>query len=236
MSKLYICFIFVIVITGIGIPQQVQAQEENENQTEEVEIKVDSIQVIEPDPSSVQIRNEDQDLNRLVQRIDSLKQANSVFRFGLSIGPRFTVENQEVLKRRNGSISPIDTTLQFDKVDKMEMTLAGVVAVYPLAQTNSRFKKVGFLAKLNLTDFGKESLGVNKVIEGGFGLSISLSRHFAVAVTLERVTGRRVRSHFVENSKIISQGEVVSNLDPTNDNIYVDDNFTAGSISWVYTF
>ena len=95
---------------------------------------------------------------------------------------------------------------------------------------------LGFLAKLNLADFGPNSLTVNRVIEGGFGLSYSFSREFSVGFALERVGGSRIRNNFVENEIIYVQGDPLLNLDPTDDNINVEDNYTALSFSWIYGF
>lgn len=107
-----------------------------------------------------------EDVEALVQRIDSLKEADSIFRFGLSIGPRITFEEKKILRRRNASISPIDSTLHFDGIDRLEVTIAGVVAAYPFARSEICFiKNLGFLAKLNLADFGPSSFVANKVIQ-----------------------------------------------------------------------
>lgn len=192
--------------------------------------------LIKPDS----LLSQDVEIETLVGRIDSLKKAESIFRFGLSVGPRIVLENKDILKRRNASISPVDSTLQFDNVDKFEMALAGVIAAYPFTKKEKKYlKNIGFIAKLNLVEFGPDSFVQNKVIEGGFGLTYSLGNEFAVSFTIERVTGERVRSNFSENEKIFSgraRDDVVLDLDPTDDNIFVDDNFTALSLSWVYSF
>ena len=183
-----------------------------------------------------------QSIEELTQRIDSLREANSVFRFGLSVGPRIIAfEKESILERRKASISPTDTTLQFESVDSFEVVLAGVVSAYPFIKSERKFlriplKGLGFLAKLNLADFGPNSLTVNRVIEGGFGLSYSFSREFSVGFALERVGGSRIRNNFVENEIIYVQGDPLLNLDPTDDNINVEDNYTALSFSWIYGF
>lgn len=185
---------------------------------------------------------QDESLERTVQRIDSLRKANSVFRFGLSVGPRvIAFEKDSILERRNASISPADSTLQFESVDRFEIALAGVVSAYPFVTSKQTFlgiplRGIGFLAKLNLADFGPDSFVVNRVIEGGLGFSLSLSREFSVGATLERVAGNRIRSNFEEEERVISRGEVLLELDPTNRNIFVSDNFTALSVSWIYSF
>ena len=77
---------------------------------------------------------------------------------------------------------------------------------------------------------------MNRIIEGGLGFSLALSEEFSVGFTLERVTGNRVRSSFEEGEQVISRGEVLLELDPTNQNIFVNDNFTALAMSWIYSF
>lgn len=168
---------------------------------------------------------------------DSLREAKSTFRFGLSVGPRvIAFETSSILERRKASISPNDSTLHFERVDRFEMALAGVVSAYPWAGSDGPLENVGFLAKLNLADFGPNSFIVNRVIQGGLGFSYSFSRDFAVGITLERVTGRRVRSNFREGRKIRTVRGVVTELDISNSNIFVNDNYTALSIAWVYSF
>lgn len=209
MKKRYLIFLLVILLLGVANPRQGYAQ----------------------------------DIEKLVERIDSLRDANSIFRFGLSVGPRVVAfESSGNLERRSASISPADSTLQFENVDRLEIALAGVVSAYPFVKSDKRFlgfislKNVGFLAKLNLADFGPDSFVDNRVIEGGLGFSYSFAREFAVGFTLERVTGNRLRSSFEEGSKVISLGEVLLDLDPTDDNLFVEDNFTVFSVFWIFSF
>lgn len=64
MKKIYIAVFSLIALTGLIVPQDVKAQVE------------------------------DAELKSLIQRIDSLKEAESVFRFGLSVGPRVVLEEK----------------------------------------------------------------------------------------------------------------------------------------------
>ena len=57
--------------------------------------------------------SQDESIERLAQRIDSLREAKSVFKFGLSVGPRVVAfEKSSILEKRSASISPADSTLQ----------------------------------------------------------------------------------------------------------------------------
>ncbi|GAB5519138.1 MAG: hypothetical protein RhofKO_13890 [Rhodothermales bacterium] len=92
------------------------------------------------------------------------------------------------------------------------------------------------MAKLNLADFGPDKFLVSNVIEGGFGLSFSLSEVFSIGITYERVSGNRIRSSFVEGEPVIYEGSALTELDRTNSRLFVDDNFSALSLSWIYSF
>ncbi|MEO1076916.1 MAG: hypothetical protein AAFX41_13295, partial [Bacteroidota bacterium] len=191
-------------------------------------------------PTSAMAQNlSPEELQKLATRLDSLESQNKTFRFGISIGPRFSVEAGDIRERRQPSISPGDSTLQFDSVDQVEINLAGVAAAYPFKSASGFWRwtrGVGFLAKLNLADFGPDSYVVNSEIEGGFGLSFAIGKSFAIAATYERVAGRRLRSHFDEGAQVLVDGVVQTSLDVDSDVLFVDDNFSTFGVSWVYSF
>lgn len=185
----------------------------------------------------------DEEVQKLADRINEVEEKPKVFRFGLAVTSRLYLERGSLLKRRSVSISPVDTTLQLESVDKVEVVVAGVFSAYPFARcaqssmTCKLFDSLGFLAKVDLAKFGgARSVGVNEVIEGGLGLSYSLSSNVALTLVYERVQGRRLRSEFQEGEPIVYLGETLLLLDSKDNRLFVDDNISAASIGFVYTF
>lgn len=145
------------------------------------------------------------ELNRLKKKVEE----TSIFRFGLSVGPRTIVWMSEDEEKGfvDASISPVDSTLQLDKRDEHDFFLSAVLAITPARELASDSdcclmraiyclaSRATFLVNVNLSNLTSdvEGVGFNQRIEGGFGVGLLLHHNFAIGVTYERVFNRRLR-------------------------------------------
>jgi hypothetical protein len=176
---------------------------------------------------------------------DSIKDANRRFGFGLSIGLRTIPEAGKSGVLLDAAINPVDSTLIFDTRDKHDITLSGVVTVFPWARRTKKnivdkvVRGFGFIVNVNIANFAQQSVGVfNQRIEGGGGLTYRLCREMALAATYERVAARRLRSAYdvFINKPLLIDGKPLTNIDISDNRFFVDDYLAAWSIKYVFFF
>ena len=177
--------------------------------------------------------------------------ATKIIRVGLSVGPRsIKVREKEKAAFRDPSISPKDSTLQFDDRDRSDLVLSAVVAITPGAHLkkpteagqcqcflNWLFSRSTFLLNVNLINITNNGKGseFNKKIEGGLGYGISLHKNFVIGGTYERVFNRALRKNIIdmEGNKVMVGGQPVTELNPENESLFRDDNLTAWSLKFI---
>ena len=185
-----------------------------------------------------------------VNKVKELFEKSKLIRVGVSVGPRkIRVTDENTTGFDYPSISPIDSTLQFDKRDKLDLIMSGVLAITPglgveKPPSNAGFwqrfcylirSRSTFLLNINLSNLTGDGAGFNQNIEGGIGYGISLHKVFAIGVTFERVFNRALRRNIseMEGRKLKVGGQPVTELDPENENLFRDDNLTAWSFKFI---
>lgn len=192
-------------------------------------------------PTSAAGQDAEEVAKRVIELQDSLK-ATKTFHFGLSFGWRGFLGKNESLKE-DATIDPRDSTVVVDRTDQSDVVLSGVVVAYPFAKNRTQRAgdcgvcRFGFIANLTLASFSDDQLtSFNQSVEGGIGLAYALSNDFGLAVTLERAFRRRLRDHVDVGSKLMADGQIITSLSMEDSRFFVDDNVTAVSVKFVYTF
>lgn len=190
------------------------------------------------------------------QRREAIEKNSETFRFGLSVGWRHVVGSQKSLMQ-DVSLNPLNGNVTVDPIDRGAVVLSGVVTAFPwrnnelsmttVAVANTVAKRFasasaawrwGFIANINVASFSQENVAAfNQSVEGGLGIAYKMSEDFSLAVTMERLKGRALRS-FVEPGKPIvdSEGKKLATLAKTDDQYFRDDNLGALSLKFVYFF
>lgn len=196
-------------------------------------------------------------IDTLEVEVDKLKEKIEAteIRFGLSVGPRTVTKMSDDEEKGfvNASISPVDSTLQLDKRDKHDFFLSAVLAITPFVElappkSDCRFKRaikrmasrLTFLVNINLSNLTSdiEGVGFNKRIEGGFGLGLLLHHNFAIGGTYERVFNRPLRKNILnmEGTRIVVDGQSMTELDPKRNDIFTDDYLKAWSLKFIFFY
>lgn len=191
---------------------------------------------------------------------ETLEKNNSTFRFGLSVGWRRVVGPSSALLQ-DVALDPATGNVTVDPIDRSAVVLSGVVSAFPWRNTElgtslapkqvtpprnfaERIKRGsaawrwGFLANVNVASFTQENIAVfNQTVEGGLGIAYKMNESFAVGLTAERLKGRALRSFVPVGSPLIgADGKSVTELAPTDNRFFRDDNLTAVSLKFVYFF
>lgn len=168
-----------------------------------------------------------------------------VARIGLSLGPRFIIGSTD--RAFSVAISPADSTLQLDPIDKGAAILSATAGLFPaipewdsLDEVGSwSWRRFGFLLHAQLISLGGEDtkVGFNQSIEGGIGIAYAVGKGVAVAGTWEKVKNRFPRDYVREmkGKQLRSvDGEVLLSLDESNDTYFRDDLLDALSLKVVW--
>lgn len=181
----------------------------------------------------------EQQASALAEKLKAIEERDKTFRFGLSVGWRHIISSDSAL-RRDAAIEPATGKVVVDKVDQGDVVLSAVAVAFPwkkaLEQKASGPWRLGFIANVDLASFGSESMGgFNKSIEGGGGLALKLSDGFSLAMTIERVFSRQLKS-FVKTGEPLkdAEGKAVTTLVKSDDRFFKNDNITALSLKFVY--
>lgn len=175
----------------------------------------------------------------------------SILQFGLSFGPRYlNIKSKEEAGFKDARFSLVDSTLKLDDRDKSDFVASAVISITPFrnafkVENGIRWfvSHLSFIANVNLAEFAgvsNESFKTvfNKGIEGGLGVGLSLTDHFALTFTFERLFNRRLRDYVLalENQKVTIDGKPLIELNREDDDIFRNDNLTAYSFKFVYFF
>ncbi|MEM7084604.1 MAG: hypothetical protein AAF489_00385 [Bacteroidota bacterium] len=179
------------------------------------------------------------------QKVDTLleeiKKKKKKVQFGFSIGYRQAFSIGEADKfLAEASISPIDSTLQVELINRHSFLVSAIISVYPFdGKTEKWNKDLGFYANINLAEIASdgnfESI-FNQQIEGGMGLTYRLSEDFAIGAGYEFIFHRRIRD-YVFNSvgdQIVQRGNVLTELDESDDSLFRSDNVHAWSVKFIF--
>lgn len=179
-----------------------------------------------------------------VQSVRELLDANEVVLFGFSVGIRYRVSNERVLQ--DVTISPVDGTLHGTELDPVDTVVSIVLGAFPLKTKKLKYwyERVGFLANINLANFGPNDgadLSIfNKSVDGGIGLAYLLGDgDFAIAATYERASVRVPRQNTVlgEPLDITDATGTTTRLSTVSldDNRFFQDQASSGlSLKFVY--
>lgn len=171
----------------------------------------------------------------VVKPTEGFSQAKRGLNYGLSVGYRFAYDSQAFLQ--DASISPIDSTLQFDSVDRGGIIVSGTVAYYPFKVFN-----LGLALNLNIAEFGAAQSNFQTIstqrIEGGIGLIYGFSDNFGVSLTYENFFSRRLRSNIrdLEGQQIVVNGSVLTELNQSNNSLFIDNYLNGLSIKANFFF
>ena len=191
---------------------------------------------------------------------ETLEKNNATFRFGLSVGWRRVVGPSSALLQ-DVALDPMNGNVIVDPIDRSAVVLSGVVSAFPWRNTALAVakdpKKIpppsrlterlrrgtaawrwGFLANVNVASFTQENIAVfNQTVEGGLGLAYKMNESFAVALTVERLKGRALRSFVTVGQPVKgADGKALTELLSTDSRYFRDDNLTALSAKFVYFF
>jgi hypothetical protein len=178
----------------------------------------------------------------LAKRLREQETRNRTFKFGLSVGWRHVVSDTDELYR-NAVLTLDSMKVQAERIDRGDVVLSGVVVAFPgkppaegeaCCRGVPGLWRIGFIANIDLASFANDELKTfNKSIEGGFGVALRLGDDFSLALTLERVLSRKLRS-YIENGKQIPGLTDASTFTKDNDTFFANDNLTAFSVKFVY--
>ncbi|MDZ7288720.1 MAG: hypothetical protein ONB44_03325 [candidate division KSB1 bacterium] len=186
-----------------------------------------------------QLRVNARDMKAVQEQLNKLSESKTgVIHFAVSLGVRFIYDKKEYFGEP--SISPIDSTLQIDSRDRGAVILSGVVMATPFVNKGSWLSNLGFVANVNLAEISSETFTTinNKSIEGGLGISYRLQSNFALALTYDLVFSRRLRDYVLTRTgeKLFENGKVLTELNPENNNLFIDDNLSSLSLKFIYRF
>lgn len=182
-------------------------------------------------------------LAALHKQIEEYEKNNRVFKWGLSIGWRNLLGDENSLYR-NAVLQAGSDTVRAEKIDRGALVLSGALVAFPWKLPIERGAKVprkahlGFIANIAFATFGEDNITTfNQSIEGGLGVAYRMSTDFALAVTAERVFSRRLRSHIRNNKPLppLPAGEE-RDFSRENEQYFYDDNLSAWSFKFLYFF
>jgi|GEM_PF-3340685 len=187
--------------------------------------------------------NKNKDIKELSQKVDNLldiiKKEKDIH-LGLSVGFRQAFSTGKADKfLAQASISPIDSTLQIEHLNRYSLLISAVITVFPWENKKVKLRNWGGYANINLaeiaSDGGFEGI-FNQQIEGGIGISKRLSKNFSFGIGYEFIFHRRIRNHLFEfeGQKITKDGKVITDLDENDENIFRSDNVHAWSVKFIF--
>lgn len=187
----------------------------------------------------------DELVKAVLDRQDSIeKQTGGYVQFALSVGWRHITDGKNAHSLYDPSIDPADSTLQLDQRNRGAFILSALVVTYPWVKKEAGTKGhglqwLGFVANVNIAEFanGSAQTSFNKKIEGGYGLAFRFSSHFSLALTYEKILSQRPRDWVIDSQGqqvTGSDGSIVTSIDQTDDNLFIEDNFNAISLKLVY--
>ena len=176
-------------------------------------------------------------VDNLIEKFEKKKK----IQFGFSIGYRQAFSIGEADKfLAEASISPIDSTLQVELINRHSFLVSAVISVYPFdGKTEKWHKDLGAYANINLAEIasdGNFQSIFNQKIEGGMGLAWRFSDEFAIGAGYEFIFHRRIRD-YVFNSvgkQITVQGNVLTELDESDDSLFRSDNVHAWTVKFIF--
>lgn len=177
-------------------------------------------------------------VKRTISTVDSIRNARKTFAIGLGIAFRQILDSEDNLYNQ-ASISPLDSTLQLARRDRLDLVVSGIIVFYPFKNRDWDWvpRNLGLLAKLNLTEFSPERLSFSsKSIEGGLGLALSLAENLAAGLVLEKVQSRSVRNGINGGNRLRINNQVVTYVDVSDDKFFQNNTLTAISLTLVYLF
>lgn len=189
---------------------------------------------------------------------ETIEKNSATFRFGLSLGWRHIMAKDASLMQ-DVAVDPVTGHVVPERIDRGALVLSGVVTAFPWRNdalskaakggTNTPPVRgplggalapwrLGFLANINVASFTQDNISVfNKSVEGGLGVAYKMNEDFSLALTVERVFGRSLRSFVVPNTELRdADGTRVTELASTDDRYFKDDNLSAWSVKFVYFF
>lgn len=182
---------------------------------------------------------------RIARAERDARERNKTFKFGVSLGWRHRIGHREDFYR-DAVLNPADSTVQVDTIDSGDVVVSAVMVAYPWKQPGPDGCKVrcgnlwrlGFVANVDLASFaGDETTTFNESIQGGGGLAWRLGDDFSLAMTIERVFSRRLRSYVKPGEKLpVAPGATAEPFARDSDTWFRDDNLTAFSAKFVYFF
>lgn len=214
----HITFLFLLFSTLVVYSQDQQPGDTTNNATGPLPATA---------PGTPSLKEETKKLEELIKKVDDLKKEldeseDKVVRFGLSVAYR-TVRSRYINNGdfQTASISPIDTTLQLENLDKEGFVISTSVVITPfikskwleaaIVKTKSEKKSdkmswlklaayqflsnIGVQANVNLIDFAEsqEQFSFNKSLEGGLGLAYRLSDRVYLSAHHELFYSRQLR-------------------------------------------
>ncbi len=171
---------------------------------------------------------------------DSIEKESKTFHFGLSLGWRHIIARPSDFYR-DAVIDPTTNLVAVDTIDQGDVVLSGTLAAYPFWRHSAKGQRTtkhpfGFLANINIASFNSDNLSAfNKSIEGGGGVAWRLADDFALALTLERLFSRRLRSFVLPGQMLLVKGDTITSLSRDDGRFFRDDNLTAASFKFVYS-
>lgn len=193
---------------------------------------------------------------------EALEKNSETFRFGLSLGWRHNMAKKESLNSDLG-VDPMTGRVSIERIDRGAFVLSGVVAAYPWRRSDLQRNKGaidecptpgsdraitcrigrtfsawhwGTIANLNLASFNADAISTfNKSIEGGLGVAYKLNEEFSLAVTLERIFGRKPREFVKPGAQLKDKEDnILYAIDASDNTWFRDDNMSAWSVKFVY--
>jgi hypothetical protein len=191
------------------------------------------------------------------RRIEALREElggeNSIFRFGVSMGPRILrLKSEEKVDFLDPFLSGVyldsvgNRTLQVNKSkDKSAWLISAVLGITPgrnlekdESSTFGHFirSRSTFILNVNLSTLANSKNSFNERIEGGIGYGLEIHNRFAMGVTLERVFNRALHEKIrdeLEGQALILDGQPVLELDENDDQLFRDQDLTAWSFKFI---
>ncbi len=190
------------------------------------------------------------ELEELREKISDMEKESSIIRFGVSVGYRAIISGMLDIDEdaiRDGAISPTDSTLILEDKDRGSIVISAVVMGFPFmmfkkdaGRLSPWYSNIGVIVNVDLAEFskGKTDYAFNKGVEGGLGLAYSLHKNFAIGITYETIVSRRLRNKFLamEGKQIQQNGKVITDLNPVDQNFFIDDAINAVSFKAVFSY
>jgi hypothetical protein len=181
------------------------------------------------------------DAKTALKNARELLKNNSTVRVGVSIGPRLFIAPRDSLLRDVALDARTPGAILIDRIDRASMVLSGVVLAYPFPE--GQWHDLGFIANINLANFSADAAAeFNKNIEGGVGLAWRFNEDFGIALTVERAFSRSLRDGLLSTDAgkptvlYEAKDKTITAIDIKDSRFFYDENLTAVSLKFIYTF